>query len=162
HDGVPVVKVIDFGIAKALGQKLTDKTLVTHPAQVVGTPLYMSPEQAEMGGQDIDTRTDVYSLGVLLYELLTGKTPFDRERLQTVAFDELRRIIREEEPARPSSRITTLAEGTSTGPVQCQGDARRLSRLLRGELDWIVMKCLEKDRARRYETASGLARDIES
>jgi tetratricopeptide (TPR) repeat protein len=160
QDVVPVVKVIDFGIAKAVGQKLTDKTLVTHATQVVGTPLYMSPEQAELSGLDVDTRTDIYSLGVLLYELLTGTTPFDRERLQTVPFDELRRIIREEEPVRPSSRVTTLADVAATVAVNRRSDPRRLGRLLRGELDWIVMKCLEKDRARRYETAGGLARDL--
>src|SRR5262249_32265503 len=111
-DNRPVVKVIDFGIAKAVGQKLTDRSMLTEMGQVVGTPLYMSPEQAELGGLDVDTRTDVYALGVLLYELLTGTTPFDKQRLQTVALDELRRILREEEPARPSARVspqTTLA-----------------------------------------------------
>src|SRR5262249_16905215 len=114
HDGAPVVKVIDFGVAKALGQQLTDKTLVTHFAQVVGTPLYMSPEQAAMGPRDVDTRTDVYALGVLLYELLTGTTPFGPERLRTVAFDELRRIIREEEPLCPSARVNTVADVAAT------------------------------------------------
>jgi serine/threonine protein kinase/tetratricopeptide (TPR) repeat protein len=156
-----VVKVIDFGVAKAVGQKLTDKTLVTNFSHLVGTPLYMSPEQAEMSGLDIDTRTDVYALGVLLYELLTGKTPFDRERLATVAFDEVRRIIREEEPARPSARITMLAAAARTVSGNRRSDPKRLRRLFRGELDWIVMKCLEKDRTRRYETAGGLARDVE-
>jgi serine/threonine protein kinase/tetratricopeptide (TPR) repeat protein len=161
HEGTPVVKVIDFGIAKALGQHLTDKTLVTHVAQVVGTPLYMSPEQAELSGRDIDTRTDVYALGVLLYELLTGTTPFDPERLRAAGFDELRRIIREEEPARPSARITTIADVAATVAANRGSDPKRLSRLLHGELDWIVLKCLEKDRTRRYETASGLARDVQ-
>jgi len=156
-----VVRIIDFGIAKALGQKLTEKTLFTSFAQMVGTPLYMSPEQAEMSGLDIDTRTDIFSLGVLLYELLTGTTPFDRERLNTVPFDELRRIIREEEPARPSARITTIGPAAATMSTNRQSDPKRLSRLFRGELDWIVMKCLEKDRTRRYQTANGLARDIQ-
>ena len=114
HDGTPVVKVIDFGVAKAIGQQLTDKTIYTRFAQMIGTPLYMSPEQAEMSGLDIDTRSDIYSLGVLLYELLAGTTPFDRHRLQTAAFDEMRRIIREEEPPRPSTRLTASAQVLST------------------------------------------------
>src|SRR5262249_28754548 len=114
HDRAPVPKVIDFGVAKALGQRLTDKTLFTGPDQMVGTPLYMSPEQAELSGLDIDTRSDVYSLGVLLYELLTGTTPFDIDRLRAAGYDELRRIIREEEPARPSSRLSTLDQAAST------------------------------------------------
>src|SRR5438067_3333611 len=161
HDGTPVAKVIDFGIAKATGQRLTDKTLFTHFAQMVGTPLYMSPEQAEMSGLDIDTRADIYSLGVLLYELLTGATPFDQERLRTASFDEIRRIIREEEPPKPSTRITTLGQAATTASTRRRSDPRRLGRLFRGELDWVVMKCLEKDRNRRYETANGLARDLE-
>jgi serine/threonine protein kinase/WD40 repeat protein len=161
HDGRPVPKIIDFGIAKALGQQLTDKTLYTGFAQMIGTPLYMSPEQAELSGLDVDTRSDIYSLGVLLYELLTGTTPFDQERLRTVGYDEIRRIIREEEPPRPSTRMTTLGQAASTASSNRQTDPQRLSQLLRGELDWIVMKCLEKDRDRRYETANGLARDIE-
>jgi serine/threonine protein kinase len=161
HDGAPLVKIIDFGIAKAVGQKLTEKTLSTNFAHLVGTPLYMSPEQAEMSGQDVDTRADIYALGVLLYELLTGATPFDRERLRTVPFDELRRIIREEEPARPSSRISTLGVAAATVTTNRQTDPARLRRLLGGELDWIVMKCLEKDRTRRYATANGLARDLQ-
>ena len=111
HDGTPVAKVIDFGVAKATGQQLTEKTLFTGFAQMIGTPLYMSPEQAEMSGLDVDTRSDIYSLGVVLYELLTGTTPFDQERMRTAGYDEVRRIIREEEPAKPSARISTLKSG---------------------------------------------------
>src|SRR5262249_40487451 len=122
HDGTPVPKIIDFGIAKALGRKLTDKTMYTGFAQLVGTPLYMSPEQAELSGLDIDTRTDIYSLGVLLYELLTGTTPFDRERLKDVGYDELRRIIREEEPPKPSTRISTLGQAATTISTQRKSD----------------------------------------
>jgi tetratricopeptide (TPR) repeat protein/serine/threonine protein kinase len=155
-----VVKVIDFGVAKALEQRLTDKTLVTGVAQVIGTPLYMSPEQAEPGAVDIDTRSDIYALGVLLYELLTGTTPFDRERLSKASFDELRRIIREEEPPRPSTRVSTLGPAALTLSEQRRTDPRHLGQLLRGELDWVVMKCLEKDRTRRYQTADALARDV--
>ena len=161
HDGVPVVKVIDFGIAKALGQQLTDKTLFTGFAQMVGTPLYMSPEQAQLSGLDIDTRSDIYSLGVLLYELLAGVTPFDRERLRTAGYDEMRRIIREEDPPSPSTRLSTLGQTAVTVSAERQSDPKRLCRLLRGELDWIVMKALEKDRNRRYETANELARDVD-
>jgi serine/threonine protein kinase len=161
HDGTPVVKVIDFGIAKALSQQLTEKTLFTNFAQMIGTPLYMSPEQAAMSGKDVDTRTDIYSLGVLLYELLTGTTPFDKERLDTVGYDELRRIIREEEPPRPSTRISTLGQAAATVSTRRQSDPKRLSRLFRGDLDWIVMKALEKDRDRRYDTASALAADVQ-
>jgi eukaryotic-like serine/threonine-protein kinase len=161
QDGRPVVKVIDFGIAKALGQQLTDKTLFTNFAQLIGTPLYMSPEQAQMSGLDIDTRSDIYSLGVLLYELLTGTTPFDKDRLRVVGYDEMRRIIREEEPPRPSTRMSTLGQAVATVSANRQSDPRRLSQLFRGELDWIVMKCLEKDRNRRYETTNGLTRDIQ-
>jgi serine/threonine protein kinase/tetratricopeptide (TPR) repeat protein len=171
HDGRPVPKVIDFGIAKATGERLTEKTLVTGFAQMIGTPLYMSPEQAELSGLDVDTRSDIYSLGVLLYELLTGTTPFDKERLKTASLDEMRRIIREEEPPRPSTRLSSLAlreragvretaKLASTLSAQRGNIPPRLSLLLRGELDWIVMKCLEKDRNRRYETASSLAADM--
>jgi serine/threonine protein kinase/tetratricopeptide (TPR) repeat protein len=161
HDDKAVVKVIDFGIAKATGQQLTDKTLFTNFAQMIGTPLYMSPEQAQLSGLDVDTRSDVYSLGVLLYELLTGTTPFDRERLRTVGFDEIRRMIREEEPARPSTRLSTQGQAASTASANRKSDPARLSRLLRGELDWIVMKALEKDRNRRYESASVFAADVQ-
>jgi serine/threonine protein kinase/WD40 repeat protein len=161
QDGKPVVKVIDFGIAKALGQQLTDKTLFTSFAQMIGTPLYMSPEQAEMSGLDVDTRSDIYSLGVLLYELLTGATPFDRDRLRQASFDEIRRIIREEEPPRPSTRMTTVSQATRTASEKRRSDPRKLRRLFQAELDWIVMKCLEKDRNRRYDTANGLARDVQ-
>jgi serine/threonine protein kinase/tetratricopeptide (TPR) repeat protein len=162
HDGTPVVKVIDFGVAKAVGQRLTDKTVYTQLAQLVGTPLYMSPEQAGLSGLDVDTRTDIYALGVLLYELLTGTTPFDQERLRTAGYDEIRRIIREEEPPRPSKRLSTLLGQTLTAvSAQRQTDPRRLSRLCRGELDWIVMKALEKDRNRRYDTAGAFAADVQ-
>jgi serine/threonine protein kinase/tetratricopeptide (TPR) repeat protein len=161
HDRVPMAKVIDFGVAKALGQELTDRTLYTGFAQMLGTPLYMSPEQAGQSGLDVDTRSDIYSLGVLLYELLTGTTPFDRERFRAVGFDEIRHIIREEEPPRPSTRVGTLGPAAATLSANRRSDPRRLSQLLRGELDWIVMKCLEKDRDRRYETANGLALDVE-
>jgi serine/threonine protein kinase/tetratricopeptide (TPR) repeat protein len=160
HDGVPVVKVIDFGIAKATGQELTDKTLFTGFAQVLGTPLYSSPEQVAQGGLDIDTRTDVYSLGVLLYELLTGSTPFEKDRLQKAAYDEMRRIIREEEPPRPSTRVTHSGERSAMIAAQRASQPRRLAQVFRGELDWIVMKALEKDRARRYETPLAFAGDI--
>jgi serine/threonine protein kinase/tetratricopeptide (TPR) repeat protein len=161
HDGTPVVKVIDFGIAKALGQRLTDKTLFTGFAQMIGTPLYMSPEQAELSGLDIDTRSDIYSLGVLLYELLTGTTPLEKGRMSEVGYDELRRLIREEEPPKPSTRITTLGAAAATVSARRKSDPRRLSQLFRGELDWIVMKALEKDRSRRYETVSAFAADVQ-
>ena len=129
---------------------------------MVGTPLYMSPEQAELSPLGVDTRSDIYSLGVLLYELLVGATPFDKDRLHAATFDELRRIIREEEPPRPSARISTLAADLATTVAASRRtDARRLQQTVRGELDWIVMKCLEKDRNRRYDSAGSLARDIE-
>ncbi len=160
HDGRPVVKVIDFGVAKAIGQQLTEKTIYTRFTAMIGTPMYMSPEQAQMSGLDVDTRSDIYSLGVLLYELLTGSTPFDRERLQSAGFDEMRRIIREEEPPRPSTRLTTLGQALSTVSAKRRIEPSKLPALVRGDLDWIVMKAIEKDRGRRYETASALAADV--
>ncbi len=179
HDGKPVAKIIDFGVAKAINQHLTERTIYTQFAQMIGTPLYMSPEQAEMSGLDIDTRSDIYSLGVLLYELLTGTTPLEKKRFAQAAYDEIRKMIREEEPPRPSTRLSQLGrsgEPSRTGSAarlaaptstlasiaaQRHTEPAKLSKLVRGDLDWITMKCLEKDRTRRYETANGLARDIE-
>jgi serine/threonine protein kinase/tetratricopeptide (TPR) repeat protein len=161
YDGKPVVKVIDFGVAKAAGQRLTDKTLFTEFGAVVGTLEYMSPEQAELNNQDIDTRSDIYSLGVLLYELLTGTTPLNRKRLKDAAFVELLRVVREVEPPRPSTRLSESRDTLPTVSAQRQTEPGKLTRLVRGELDWIVMKALEKDRNRRYDTANGLARDVE-
>jgi tetratricopeptide (TPR) repeat protein len=194
HDGVPVPKVIDFGIAKATNAELTEKTLFTQHRQMIGTPAYMSPEQAEMSGLDVDTRADIYSLGVLTYELLTGTTPFDATKLGSAGYNEMVRIIREEEPHKPSTRISALSSPLHQEPEprrcgqnrarkepvisgttkfitdrrstaeniakQRRTDPAALRKLLRGDLDWIVMKCLEKDRRRRYETANGLAMDI--
>ncbi len=162
HDGVPVPKVIDFGIAKATHTPLTDKTLFTAYEQLIGTPAYMSPEQAEMSGLDIDTRSDIYSLGVLLYELLTGKTPFDAKELLKSGLDAMRRTLREAEPHRPSTKLHTLlgSELTSTAQHR-QVEPLKLISQLSGDLDWVVMKALEKDRTRRYETANGLAMDVQ-
>jgi serine/threonine protein kinase len=191
----PQVKIIDFGVAKAINHRLTEHTLATGYAQMVGTPMYMSPEQAELSPLGVDTRTDIYSLGVLLYELMTGTTPFDKDRLHAASYDELRRIIREEEPPRPSTRLDSMfdslplagrpenssdslalegraGEGVTAGATQNANlvttiaahrrtDARHLVQSIRGELDWIVMKCLEKDRNRRYQSANSLSTDIE-
>ena len=178
HDGVPVPKVIDFGIAKATQGELTDNTVYTQFQQFIGTPAYMSPEQAEMSGLDIDTRSDIYALGVMLYELLVGKTPFDAKDLMASGLDEMRRTIREKEPVRPSTRLSQelvaadvrRLKSSKTGDPESEEEIRASSRrllrikdlitILRGDLDWIVMKCLEKDRTRRFETANGLAADI--
>ena len=172
HDAKPVVKVIDFGVAKAVGQSLTDQTIYTRFYSMVGTPLYMSPEQASMSGLDVDTRSDIYSLGVMLYELLTGTTPIDRKRLDSVGFDEMRRIIREEEPPKPSTRLTTInARDVSTirPDHDDQSPAAKTARTdspnkkrdtVPTDLDWIVMKAMEKDRTRRYESAAAMAADL--
>jgi serine/threonine protein kinase len=163
HDGVPVPKVIDFGIAKATtDQRLTDKTIYTAFEQFIGTPAYMSPEQAEMSGLDIDTRSDIYSLGVLLYELLTSRTPFDASTLLRAGLDQMRRIIREQEPQRPSTRLSTLDAADLNSVAQQRGSvAPKLVNLIRGDLDWIVMKSLEKDRTRRYGSVNALALDLQ-
>jgi len=158
QDGVPVPKVIDFGVAKAIQQELTEKTIYTHLAQFIGTPAYMSPEQAEMTGLDIDTRSDIYSLGVLLYELLTGATPFDGKELMRSGLDAMRKIIREKEPQTPSSRLSKDVKAKNNGSEHSALRAPHFA--LDRDLDWIVMKCLEKDRTRRYETASALAADL--
>ncbi|HEY1663188.1 MAG TPA: serine/threonine-protein kinase [Verrucomicrobiae bacterium] len=162
HGDKPVAKVIDFGVAKATQGRLTEKTLFTQFQQFIGTPAYMSPEQASLSGLDVDTRSDIYGLGVLLYELLTGSTPFDGKELLKAGLDEMRRTIRETEPPRPSNRISTLQGVDLTTTAQHRRtDPPKLIHLVRGDLDWIVMKSLEKDRARRYETANGLAMDIQ-
>jgi serine/threonine protein kinase/tetratricopeptide (TPR) repeat protein len=161
YDGRPVVKVIDFGLAKATGIRLTEQTLFTGFGAVVGTPEYMSPEQAEVNNQDIDTRSDVYSLGVLLYELLTGSTPLTRKRAKEAAFLEVLRVIREEEPPRPSTRLSESKDALPSISEQRHTEPAKLTRLVRGELDWIVMKALDKDRNRRYETANGFAADVQ-
>jgi eukaryotic-like serine/threonine-protein kinase len=161
-DDVPVPKMIDFGIAKAIGEPLTDKTVYTRFEQFIGTPAYMSPEQAGLSGLDVDTRSDIYALGVLLYELLTGRTPLESQALAQAGLEEIRRIIREEEPPKPSTRLSRLEQQEQTTTAQRRAtEAPKLIRSLRGDLDWIVMKCLEKNRTRRYETANELARDIE-
>jgi WD40 repeat protein/serine/threonine protein kinase/Flp pilus assembly protein TadD len=161
YDGKPVVKVIDFGVAKATGQRLTDKTLFTGFGALVGTPEYMSPEQAEVNNQDIDTRSDIYSLGVLLYELLTGSTPLTRKRIKEAALLEVLRVIRKEEPPRPSTRLSESKDSLPSISAQRQTEPAKLTKLVRGELDWIVMKALDKDRNRRYETANGFAMDVD-
>ena len=160
HDGTPVPKVIDFGIAKATNQRLTEKTLFTEFRQFIGTPQYMSPEQAEMSGLDIDTRSDIYSIGVLLYELLTGTTPFDADTLREAGHGELQRIIREQEPPSPSVRVSTMQDIADIAKHR-RSEPDALSKLIRGDLDWIVMKALEKDRTRRYETPKDLAADVQ-
>jgi WD40 repeat protein/serine/threonine protein kinase len=161
YDGKPVVKVIDFGVAKATGQRLTNKTLLTGIGALVGTPEYMSPEQAEVNNQDIDTRTDIYSLGVLLYELLTGSAPLTGKRAKEAALLEVLRVIREEEPPRPSTRLSESKDSLPSISAQRQTEPGKLTKLVRGELDWIVMKALEKDRSRRDETANGFAMDVQ-
>ena len=160
HDGMPIVKMIDFGVAKAINQQLTDKTVFTNYSQMIGTPLYMSPEQAEMSGLDVDTRSDVYSLGVLLYELLTDTTPFEKDRLRQAGYDEMRRIIREEEPPRPSTRLSTAQSSLQTIRDKRSVSLKDMSKALKGDLDWIVVKAIEKNRARRYQSARELADDI--
>jgi tetratricopeptide (TPR) repeat protein len=161
HDGQPMPKVIDFGVAKALNTRLTDKTIYTEHQQIVGTLLYMSPEQAELSGLDIDTRSDIYSLGVLLYELLTGTTPFTQAELNNAGFDQQRRIICDKEPPRASVRISSLGETATIVAEQRRTDVSKLHHLLRGDLDWIVLKALDKDRSRRYDTATTLSQDVE-
>ena len=160
HDGKPVPKVIDFGIAKAISQRLTEKTLFTEFKQFVGTPAYTSPEQAELSGLDVDTRSDVYSLGVLLYELLTGATPFDAATLRQAAYAEIQRIIRDVEPPRPSVRLSSMGQELTAVARHRRVEPEQLRRQVTGDLDWIVMKCLEKDRTRRYETANAVAMDV--
>jgi serine/threonine protein kinase/dienelactone hydrolase len=160
HDGKTIPKVIDFGIAKAINQKLTEKTLFTRYAHIIGTPAYMSPEQAELSDLDVDTRSDIYSQGVLLYELLTGTTPFSEEELRKAGYIEMERIIREQEPPRPSTKLSTLGKTLTDVAKHRSATPDMLTKAIRGDLDWIVMKSLEKDRTRRYETANGLAEDI--
>jgi WD40 repeat protein len=162
HDGKPVPRVIDFGIAKATNQRLTEKTLFTNYAQMIGTPAYMSPEQAEMSGLDVDTRTDVYSLGVLLYELLTGTTPFPAKELLNLGYGEMQRVIAEVEPPKPSTRLSTMEKEERTVLAKNRGiEFSALAKVFKGDLDWIVMKAIEKDRTHRYETVNGLALDVE-
>jgi serine/threonine protein kinase/Tol biopolymer transport system component len=160
HDAAPVPKIIDFGVAKATNQRLTDKTLFTAYGACIGTPTYMSPEQAEMSGLEVDRRSDVYSLGVLLYELLTGTTPFDTNALRSAAFVEMLRIIREDDPPTPSARLNTLGDRLAEVATNRHADPHLLTSLVRGDLDWIVMKAIDKDRRRRYDSASDLADDV--
>src|SRR6188768_2399396 len=161
YDGKPVPKVIDFGVAKATEQKLTERTLFTQYGTMVGTLEYMSPEQAEMSALGVDTRSDIFSLGVLLYELLTGSTPLTHHRMKEAAYAEILRMIKEEEPPRPSSRLSDSGEALASISAQRKTEPAKLTKLVKGELDWIVMKTLEKDRNRRYETANGFAMDVQ-
>jgi len=160
QDDRPVPKIIDFGVAKAISQRLTERTMFTELGQLIGTPEYMSPEQAEMTGLDVDTRTDVYSLGVLMYELLVGVLPFESDELRRVGFDEIRRRIREQEPLKPSTRLTTPGFDTDHAIKSRQTDLSALTKQLKGELDWITMKAMAKDRMQRYASASELAADV--
>ncbi len=160
YDSKPIPKIIDFGVAKATSQSLTEKTMYTQLGQVIGTLEYMSPEQSQRNQLDIDTRTDVYSLGVVLYELLTGELPMDRQRLRTAGYEEIMRIIREVEPAKPSTRVSSSAALPSIAANR-RVEPKRLASLVRGELDWIVMKALDKERGRRYETANAFAVDLQ-
>ena len=157
QDGKPVPKVIDFGIAKATEQRLTEKSLFTQHGAIVGTLEYMTPEQAEMSAMDVDTRTDIYALGVMLYELLTGTTPLERARLRQAGYAEILKRIKEEEPPKPSTRLSESGDSLPSIAAQRRTEPARLARLVRGDLDWIVMKALEKDRTRRYDTANGFA-----
>src|SRR5207249_2445360 len=161
YDGKPVPKVIDFGVAKATEQKLTERTLFTQYGTTVGTLEYMSPEQAEMSALGVDTRSDIYSLGVLLYELLTGSTPLTHKRMKEAAYAEILRVIKEEEPPRPSTRLSDSGEALASISANRHTEPAKLTKLVRGELDWIVMKTLEKDRNRRYETANSFAADVQ-
>src|SRR4029077_19613351 len=161
YDGKPVPKVIDFGVAKATEQKLTERTLFTQYGTMVGTLEYMSPEQAEMSALGVDTRSDIYSLGVLLYELLTGNTPLSHKTMKEAAYAEILRMIKEEEPPKPSTRLSDSGEALASISAQRHMEPAKLTKLMRGELDWIVMKCLEKDRNRRYETANGFVADMQ-
>src|SRR5690242_19468651 len=161
YDGKPVPKVIDFGVAKATEQRLTERTLFTQYGTMVGTLEYMSPEQAELNQLDVDTRSDIYSLGVLLYELLTGSTPLSHKRLKEAAYAEILRMIKEEEPPKPSTRLSDSGEALASLSAQRKMEPAKLTKLVKGELDWIVLKTLEKDRNRRYETASALAADVQ-
>src|SRR5206468_2077988 len=161
YDGKPVAKVIDFGVAKATEQRLTERTLFTQYGTMVGTLEYMSPEQAELSALGVDTRSDIYSLGVLLYELLTGSTPLSNKRVREAAYAEVLRMIREEEPPKPSTRLSDSGAALTSISAQRHMEPAKLTKLVRGELDWIVMKTLEKDRNRRYESASAFAADVQ-